>query len=107
MAAGQGNIYLSSDQDHVIAYLAGSGEVIWSNEQLLRRNITAPQTLADYVAVADSEGYLHVMSQEDGRFVARKKIDGDGVRSAMISDGEVLYVMGNSGKLVALKVKEK
>lgn len=107
LAAGLGNVYLSSAEDHVIAYQAGSGQAQWSNEQLLRRKITAPQTFGNYVAVADDEGYLHVMSQDDGRFVAREKIDGDGVRSAMISDGEVLYVMGNSGELVALKVKEK
>jgi len=107
LAAGHGNVYLSSAEDKVFAYQAGSGQVMWSNEQLLRRKITAPQTFGTYVAVADDEGYLHVMSQDDGRFVARKKIDGDGVRSAMISDGEVLYVMGNSGELVAIKVEEK
>ncbi len=104
LSAGTGKVYLSSAEDHVIAYEAGNGQVLWENDQLARREITAPQVFGDYVAVADFEGYVHVMSQSDGRFVAREKVDGDGVRSAMVVAGDVLYVLGNSGELVAFKV---
>jgi len=52
----------------------------------------------------DEDGYLHILNMSDGTLVARKKIDGDGVRSPMVSDGDVLYVLSNGGKLVALTV---
>ena len=100
-----GNIYISAADDHVHAIDQGSSEEAWVQKSLEHRTITAPTTFANYLAVADGEGYLHLMSQIDGQFVARKKIDGDGVRSALVSKGSVLYVYGNSGKLVALKVK--
>ena len=44
------------------------------------------------------------MSQVDGHFVGREKIDGDGIRANMLVEDDVLYAFGNSGKLVALRV---
>jgi outer membrane protein assembly factor BamB len=35
------------------------------------------------------------------------QVDDDGVRADMLSDGNVLYVFGNSGKLVALEITSK
>ena len=49
----------------------------------------------------DLEGYVRLLSQVDGSFVGRVKADGDGVRADMLSDGNVLYVFGNSGDLVS------
>lgn len=102
---GQGNLYVSDTSDFVHALDQSNNEVLWVQKQLQSRTITAPVTFRNYVAVADGEGYLHLISQRDGQFVARKKIDGDGVRSALLSKGNMLYVYGNSGKLMALKVK--
>lgn len=103
-AAGRNNIYIA-DQDSVVkAYNATTGDLVWENDQLLRRGIGAPQTFGDYVAVADFEGYVHIMNQSDGQFVARDKIDGAGVRTPMLSIADVLYVYGNSGDLEALTI---
>ena len=33
--------------------------------------------------------------------------DGDGARADMLSDGNVLYVFGNSGKLIAYEITAK
>jgi len=102
---GLGNIYVSDANDELHALDQASNEQVWSQKALLYRKITAPVTFANYVAVADGEGYLHVLSQRDGSFVARKKIDGDGVRSTLLAKGKTLYVYGISGKLVALSVE--
>jgi outer membrane protein assembly factor BamB len=51
------------------------------------------------------EGYLHLLSQVDGRFVGREKIDGDGLRVRPVVVGDMIYVFGNSGKLEALTIK--
>ena len=107
LAAARETVYTVNDSDTVQAYQANSGELLWENDQLLRRRVSAPQTFDRYVAVGDDDGYLHVLSQADGNFVARRKLDGDGLRSPMVSDGEVLYVLGNSGSLKALRVEER
>ena len=105
LTAGQGNVYLASAEDKVIAFEAGSGAEAWENHQLIRRKITAPRAFDSYLAVDDFYGYVHVLDQNDGQFVARRKIDGAGIRSSMTSAGDVLYVLGDSGKLVALKIQ--
>ncbi|GAB1269229.1 outer membrane protein assembly factor BamB [Aurantivibrio infirmus] len=106
LASGQDNIYLTDSNGGVKAFRSGSGQLSWENEQLLRRKTSAPHTIGNYVVVADEEGgYLHVLSQTSGEFMARKKIDGSGVRSPMVSADGVLYVYSNDGKLTALKIE--
>jgi outer membrane protein assembly factor BamB len=53
------------------------------------------------------EGYLHLLSQSDGRVVGRRKVDGDGIRVAPVVAGDLLIVFGNGGKLVAYRVEAK
>ena len=55
-----------------------------------------------FLAVADYEGYVHIVDPEAGVILAQKRIDSDGVRSPMIADGSYLYVLGNDGKLAAV-----
>lgn len=102
---GLGNLYVSAADDELYAVSQSDNELSWTQSALKHRGITAPVTFANYVAVADAEGYLHIMSQRDGSFVARKKIDSDGVRSKLLAKSKTLYVYGNSGKLVAVTVE--
>ncbi len=66
----------------------------------------APEVYSSYVAVGDMEGYLHLLSQVDGRFVGRERIDSDGLRARPLVVGDMIYVYGNSGKLEALTIKQ-
>jgi outer membrane protein assembly factor BamB len=63
--------------------------------------------VGSYVAVADFEGYVHVLSQDAGEFVGRVRVDDEGARADMVSEGDVLYVYGNSGELVAYEITAK
>ncbi|NIB43959.1 outer membrane protein assembly factor BamB [Pseudomaricurvus alkylphenolicus] len=105
LASGIGYIFVTDADDKVKAYNATNGQLMWENDLLVRRKLGGPQTFGSYVAVADFEGYVHIMDQTNGEFVARRKVDGDGVRSPMLGVGDVLYVYGNSGELEALKVR--
>lgn len=105
ISASSDLIFVAGDDDTVRALRIGNGQQVWENDQMTRRELAATQTFGDYVAVTDFEGYLHVLDNESGRFVARDRIDSDGVRAAMISADGVLYVYGNSGELVALTIK--
>ncbi len=53
----------------------------------------------------DLEGYVHLLSQVDGRFVARNRVDSKGVRVRPLIEGGWMYIYGNSGKLVALTIQ--
>ncbi|HDZ56571.1 MAG TPA: outer membrane protein assembly factor BamB [Pseudomonas xinjiangensis] len=104
-AAGFGSIYLSHADGTVEAFDQNRPASLWRNESLQRRRLTAPVAFSSYVAVADFEGYVHLLAQTDGRLVGRIKVDGKGIRVPPIALGDTLYVFGNSGDLVALKLK--
>ncbi len=107
MALAGGKLFVSSSEGQVLALNSASGEQQWSNEKMLRRKLGGPQAFGNYVAVVDFEGYMHVMDQSDGEFVARTRVDRKGARAPMLTTGEMLYIYTNSGKLMAYKVKAK
>ncbi len=105
VAQGYGNAYVSLESGAVEAIDERSSSVLWRNESLLRRQPTGLGVLSSYVAAGDIEGYVHLLSQVDGRFVARTRIDSKGVRVRPLIEGGWMYVYGNSGKLVALTIQ--
>ena len=104
---GFGNVYVVDDNGTVNAYLSDGQGLRWSQDALAYRDLSRPIPVSGYVAVVDFEGYLHLMSQLDGEFVGRARPDKNGVRADMISMGNVLYVYGNSGKLLAYEIRSK
>ena len=104
LGMGFGNIYVSREDSVVVAHDEDNGKEIWSNDSLLYRDITAPVAISSYIAVGDFEGYLHIIAQSDGRFVARAKVDGKGLNSPAVVDGSRIYTMGNSGRLSAFEI---
>lgn len=105
LSAADGNLFLTQSDDSVIALKMATGRRFWENRQLGYRRVTAPVVLGDNVVVADGEGYLHLLNASDGTFVGRERIGGDGVRNPMLSDGETLYVLTNSGRLRAYQIE--
>lgn len=104
-SSGFGNIYVCDERDHVKAYRTSQETTVWVNEQLDLRRLTAPTSFSNYVAVGDFEGYVHLLSQVDGRFLGRTRVDSDGIRAPMQSRDNTLYVYGNSGNLSAYSVQ--
>lgn len=107
VAEGLGNLYVSDAGGKVIAHDLATGTVVWQQDQLLRRNLSPPTAFRSWVAVGDFQGYVHILSQLDGRFVGRFKVDSNGVRAEMLAAGDVLYVYGNGGRLAAFRVQPK
>jgi outer membrane protein assembly factor BamB len=125
LAASDDKLFVSSSDGKVIAYNVATGEPLWQNEKLLRRSLSGPQVFGEYLAVVDFEGYLHILKQADGELVARSRsearyhcdrtpcarqseqagsLDSKGVHAPMLSDGNILYVYGDSGDLRAYTV---
>lgn len=105
MARGFGNIYYCDDKSQIFAIRDNSEDIVWDNSDLLNREITAPTTVGNYIAVADYDGYVHLLSQIDGRTVGRIRADKDGVRANLLARNGRLYVFGNSGRLTAYQLQ--
>ena len=103
---GFGNIYYASDTGHIVAIRNNSKDIVWENDDLEYRELTAPVAFGNYIAVADFEGYVHLLSQVDGRIVGRVRVDNDGVRADLITRNGKLFVYGNSGRLAAFTARQ-
>ena len=106
LAVSGDKLFVAHADGKLVAYNSVTGEQVWSNEKLLRRLLNGPQVFGDYVAVVDFKGYMHVVNQSDGEFVARTRVDRKGARAPMLTDGETLYVYTNGGKLIAFKAEK-
>ncbi len=98
------NVYVTDDKDAVTAYDKDSGRAGWRQDRLARREVSAPLAFGNWVVVADGEGYVHVLSAEDGSFVARAKVD-SGVRAAPVDIGPGFAVQTTKGTVVAFSIK--
>jgi len=107
LAESFGHVYVVNQDDDVLAFDERNGDVAWEQRGLFRRKLSPPVAFDNYVVVADSDGYVHVLAASDGRFLGRKKVDGSGIRSPMIEADGLVYLLGNSGKLAALSIAPK
>ena len=103
LAEGYGHIYIVGTDDVVTAVGQDSATVAWEQDGLRNRQLTSPIAFGNYLLVGDADGYLHVLAQSDGRFVARRKLD-SGLRSPMTEADGVVFVLTNSGRLEALRI---
>jgi outer membrane protein assembly factor BamB len=109
IAHGGGFLFITSDDDRLVAMELSSGKTVWVNDQLTNRRLTAPGVLKDkLVAVADYQGFVHFMNQEDGSFVAREGA-GHPVRNDLFYDYEAgnMYAFTNGGRLVCFSLPDK
>lgn len=104
LAMDERNLYVTDDKDAVTAYDKTSGRAGWRQDKLARRQVTAPLALGAWVVVADGEGYVHVLSSDDGSFVARTKVDSS-VRTAPVDIGPGFAVQTAKGNVVAFRLK--
>jgi outer membrane protein assembly factor BamB len=104
-AAVGDSVYLSDDVDYVWAFQDGTGDALWRQTRLLRRKITAPIIVGDNVLVGDFEGYVHWLSRNDGRFVARLQVADDAIRSKPLVVDSLAYITAVDGTLTALRIQ--
>lgn len=105
--AGRGNVFLSDDKGHVLAFDQATGASVWKQEKLRGRILSAPTYINGYVVVGDYQGYLHWLSAEDGHFVARHRVGSDAVTARSIAGAQALYATSQGGSLAALQLRTR
>ena len=74
--------YVSDARGAVHALDRSNGRSLWKQDRLAHRQLTLPLPLDAQVAIADLEGYVHLLSRDSGAFVGRAATDGSAVRAA-------------------------
>ncbi|KQN44231.1 outer membrane protein assembly factor BamB [Serratia sp. Leaf50] len=96
-------IYMVDQNDRVMALNTQGGVTIWTQSELLHRNLTAPVLYNGFIVVGDAEGYLHWLNTNDGRFVAQQKVDSSGLLSAPVVASDKLVVQAKGGEVYSFK----
>lgn len=102
-AADSDNLYLSDSLGRVHALDRSTGEQKWVQDQLLRRRLSGPAVVGDYVVAGDYKGYLHVMDKSDGRLVGRRSFN-DRISAQPLVRNNRILVMTEEGKLSAVSI---
>lgn len=80
-------VYSVDDTGAVHALDKASGASVWKQDKLRYRKLTAPLMVNGLVAVGDGQGYLHLLSPEDGAIVGRLATDGSQVLAMVKAAG--------------------
>ncbi len=99
----EGFVFAADASDRITAWRATSGEVAWTSDKLLYRDLTAPLAAGPAVVFGDVEGQVHFLSRETGAPLLRVATDGSPVTSRPVAVGTTLLVMTRSGGLHALR----
>ncbi len=95
-------IYLVDQNDRVLALTTDGGVTLWTQSDLLHRNLTTPALYNGSLVVGDSEGYMHWINVDDGRFVAQQQVDSSGfLTEPVVADGKLL-IQAKDGTLYAI-----
>ena len=99
-------LYVTDDKNAVQALDKTSGASIWRQDKLAGRNVSAPLALARHVVVGDFQGYVHLLSREDGSFAARIDTDGSAILAPPIAlDATNFLVQTRRGGIFAITVQ--
>ncbi len=105
LAMDDRNVYVSDTRGAIHALDKNSGATLWKQDKLLARQATAPLTLGRYIAVADVQGYVHLLAREDGSFAARIATDGSQISAPPVALNRGFLVQTRNGGLYALTVQ--
>ncbi len=97
-------VVVAVDKDELHAVDKETGQLLWEQKALRGRLLSAPQIVGDdHILVGDFEGYLHILSADDGRLIGRTRIARDPIFQEIIAIDDVVYVQSADGTLAALK----
>jgi outer membrane protein assembly factor BamB len=106
MDADHRGAYVTDDKNAVVALDKASGGSLWKQDKLFGRGLSAPLAFGRYVIVGDYEGYVHLLSREDGSFAGRIATDGSAIGAAPLAlDGDTVLVQTRNGGVFAIAVQ--
>ncbi|MEM7610222.1 MAG: outer membrane protein assembly factor BamB [Pseudomonadota bacterium] len=99
------NVYLTLDDDRVVALTRNNGAQEWSHELLLRRQLTAPITFGEYVVVGDFEGYLHFINARTGTLAGRVRLSKAPIVNRPYVMADKVYAQAVDGAMAGYQIR--
>jgi outer membrane protein assembly factor BamB len=106
MDADHRGAYITDEKNAVIALDKSNGSSLWKQDKLAGRGVSAPLAFGRFVIVGDFEGYVHLISREDGSFAARIATDGSAIGAPPVAlDANNVLVQTRNGGVFAIAVQ--
>ena len=98
-------VFGADSSDRVTAWRAANGELVWTHDRLIHRALSAPLALPKAMVIGDLEGYVHLLSRDEGRTLQRLATDGSAVVAPPVLSGNTFLVATRNGGLFAFAVE--
>jgi outer membrane assembly lipoprotein YfgL len=101
---GDAELLIGADAaGRLTAWRTPGGDVAWTNERLLYRELSGPLLAGSVLVVGDLEGQVHFLSRADGSTQLRLSTDGTPVVGTPVLAGTTLLVATRAGGLYAFR----
>lgn len=104
VALSASQVYLTDADANLYALDLRSGSSQWKQDALKYRWLGEPSVQGDAVVVGDLEGWVHWLSINDGKLLARERVSKAPIRSAPVVVGDTVYVETIYGDIAAYRV---
>ena len=96
--------YIVDSEDLIKSYDGIKGNSLWNLDDFKLRKLSSPKRLKDHMIIGDYEGYLHAINLNNGEIEGRFRPSNQAIYEIYIFN-DFLYVLDESGKISALKIK--
>jgi outer membrane protein assembly factor BamB len=94
-------LFAVDDTDKLLAFAPATGEPLWEQRELRYRQLTAPAVWKNYLLLADGQGYLHLLSQSQGKPLTYVRVSKAKIATQpLVIDNQVI-VLSDNGRLNA------
>ena len=102
--SGNANLVLAPLANGVVqAWRREDGERVWETERLKYRLLSAPLVTPKGIVVADSGGYVYLLSLADGALLNRLKMDGE-LAAAPVATADTYILVSREGRVTGLNL---
>jgi len=91
------HVFGTESDGRVVAWRRDNGQRAWLNDKLLFRGLGTPLVLGRSVVVGDAQGFVHLLSREDGTLLNRLATDGSAVAAGPVVAANTLVVVTRAG----------
>jgi outer membrane protein assembly factor BamB len=103
LAIDEDQVYVSTSDGSVVALRRRDGTVLWQQDGLKRRGLSAPAVDGKAIVVGDYDGYLHWLDRDSGKFVAREHPGGARISAPPVAADGRVFVIDDGGKISAFR----
>jgi outer membrane assembly lipoprotein YfgL len=103
VAADEKLVVAADATSRVAAWRLATGEELWSRDDLVHRELSAPALMGERLVFGDMDGQLHFLDRNTGQAVARIETEANPIRIPPVVVGGRVVVINDAGAIFVLQ----